>query len=59
MEVKNGKQYIANKRNYRKAKHDTGFVPERHQILQFQGEFSTQNRDNKTELVKKFKYEKL
>jgi hypothetical protein len=32
---------------------------ERHQILQFQGEFSTQTDDNITELVKIFKYEKL
>ena len=39
--------------------HDTGFASERHQILQSQGKFSTQNYDNITELVKNFKYEKL
>jgi hypothetical protein len=39
--------------------HDTGFASEQHQILQFQGEFSTQNDDNITEFVKNFKYEKL
>jgi hypothetical protein len=37
----------------------TRFASKRHQILKFQGEFSTQNYDNITELVKNFKYEKL
>ena len=35
------------------------FASERYQILQFQGEFSTQNYDNITELVKNFKHEKF
>jgi hypothetical protein len=34
-------------------------VKERHQILQFEGEFGTQNYYNITELVKNVKYEKL
>jgi hypothetical protein len=45
--------------SYRPELHDTGFASERHQILHFQEEFSAQNYDNITELVKKFKYEKL
>jgi hypothetical protein len=38
---------------------ENGFASERHQILQFHGEFSAQNYDNITELVKNFEYEKL
>ena len=34
---------------------DTGFALERHKMLEFQGEFSTQNYDNTTELVKNYK----
>jgi hypothetical protein len=40
---------------FRPQLHDTRFASERHQILQFQGEFSSQNYDNITELVKNFK----
>ena len=38
-------------RSIRPHLHDTGLASKRHQILQFQGEFSTQNYDNVTDRI--------